>query len=534
MKGLTVDINMSKSIDDVMGNTIFLDLQNVAFCFLIMYIYTSVMLNGSFKWTDFRPFLTAIGLFSVLLGVIMANGIASAIGYSYMPHFSMIPFLMVGLGIDDMFVIMQVFRNLENVKESDIENKIGLTLRHAGVAISVTSLTDVCAFGVGAITVFPALQAFCVACSLGIAAIYLLQVTWFIAWLVLDEKRKQNEISCLPRKCEEKCTIQACIPMPSDITKKIWPGFTSLLESKLYHLIVLLISVTSLSIGVWGCFTIKQEINLSKFYPSDSYLRKWVDKFDHHFNDWELGFSIYTGALQSKEDFTKLDNMTRTLQRWIENEQTLVSMDNWWLQFTRHIDYYWNITDWKTLFDHSDGKDVQYYVSEFLYSPNGGKYISSLRFNETLSCNKPAPFVTGSAIPITYLKDYDSEGRNQKRKSLENFIVSLNTTGTFFSYGTYYFVWDVSAHVGFELWRNLGVAMLCICVVILLLLNNFVSCMLVNTSVILTVVDVVGFVGFWGITIDVVSLCTIVVVVGICVDYPVHILHSYLVSSGMY
>ena len=200
---------MSKSIDDIVGNTIFLDLQKVIFCFLVMYIYTSVMLNG-LTWSSMRLFLTAIGLFSVVLGVIIANGIISVIGYEYMAHFSMLPFLMVGLGIDDMFVIMRVFRNLEELAEFDIETKIGLTLRHAGVAISITSLTDICAFAAGAITVFPALQAFCVACSLGIAAIYVLQITWFVAWLVVDDKRRQKKTShCNEpvKKCCEKLKI---------------------------------------------------------------------------------------------------------------------------------------------------------------------------------------------------------------------------------------------------------------------------------------------------------------------------------------
>jgi len=54
----------------------------------------------------------------------------------------------------------------------------------------------------------------------------------------------------------------------------------------------------------------------------------------------------------------------------------------------------------------------------------------------------------------------------------------------------------------------------------------------VNLSVVISVINVVGFVNFWGITIDIMSLFTIVLVVGICVDYPVHIVHSYLVSEG--
>ena len=55
-----------------------------------------------------------------------------------------------------MFVIMQCWYNLESdprAKNRDIVEKVGLTLQHAGVAITVTSLTDVFAFGIGAVTV---------------------------------------------------------------------------------------------------------------------------------------------------------------------------------------------------------------------------------------------------------------------------------------------------------------------------------------------------------------------------------------------
>ena len=60
-----------------------------------------------------------------------------------------------GIGIDDMFVIMQCLSNLSDQQKSTLPlpEQIGQAMRHAGVAISITSLTDVCAFGVGAITV---------------------------------------------------------------------------------------------------------------------------------------------------------------------------------------------------------------------------------------------------------------------------------------------------------------------------------------------------------------------------------------------
>ena len=54
-----------------------------------------------------------------------------------------------------MFVIMQCFHNLDPDQHEhvDLHEKIGLTLRHAGVAITVTSITDIFAFGIGAVTV---------------------------------------------------------------------------------------------------------------------------------------------------------------------------------------------------------------------------------------------------------------------------------------------------------------------------------------------------------------------------------------------
>lgn len=64
-------------------------------------------------------------------------------------------YLCPGIGIDDMFVIVQCWFNMKK-EESDtlpLHEQIGLTLRHAGVAVTITTLTDVFAFGVGAVTV---------------------------------------------------------------------------------------------------------------------------------------------------------------------------------------------------------------------------------------------------------------------------------------------------------------------------------------------------------------------------------------------
>ena len=57
-------------------------------------------------------------------------------------------------------------------------------------------------------------------------------------------------------------------------------------------------------------------------------------------------------------------------------------------------------------------------------------------------------------------------------------------------------------------------------------------CLMVLMCVVLTLVDIVGMLHFWGLTIDIISCVTIVLAIGLCVDYSVHIGHAYLIGKG--
>ena len=59
--------------------------------------------------------LAAIGISSTGLSIVASWGICSAVGLSYGPMHSLIPCLLVGLGIDDMFILVQSWDNLVRV-----------------------------------------------------------------------------------------------------------------------------------------------------------------------------------------------------------------------------------------------------------------------------------------------------------------------------------------------------------------------------------------------------------------------------------
>ncbi len=104
--------------------------------------------------------VSVAGIFCIGFSVIIACGICSAFSLASGPVNQILPFLILGIGVDDMFVIVQCWTNLypdylssKKPSKMSIAERMGSALQHAGVSITVTSLTDIAAFGVGAFTV---------------------------------------------------------------------------------------------------------------------------------------------------------------------------------------------------------------------------------------------------------------------------------------------------------------------------------------------------------------------------------------------
>ena len=127
--------NVAKSFSDLSSEAI----EGDAFIFgcgtAIMFIYVQLML-GKFNFVEQRPGLSSVGICCCFLGLLTSYGICSGVGLVFSPMHAIIPFLFVGIGIDDMFVIVQCHSNLaktEAGKDLSLLEMMGLTLKHAGV-----------------------------------------------------------------------------------------------------------------------------------------------------------------------------------------------------------------------------------------------------------------------------------------------------------------------------------------------------------------------------------------------------------------
>ena len=101
-----------------------------------------------------------------------------------------------------------------------------------------------------------------------------------------------------------------------------------------------------------------------------------------------------------------------------------------------------------------------------------------------------------------------------------------------FHHSAIYVAWQTDEIIGLELWRNLGLALGAIFLITLVILANIHLCLFVICIVIVTLTDIVGYLHFWGVTINVISSINIILSIGLCVDYSLHIAIAYMVAKG--
>ena len=164
----------SRSFGDEIGATIGGDANLLSMGFLVVFIYIVIML-GKFNMVEQRAYLALIGVAAIGMGIGTSIGISSLFGLEYTSMNTILPFLLLGIGIDDMFVIVQSFANIRNPDDmaKPLVQRFGLTLKHSGVAITITSITDLMAFGIGATSVLPALRSFCIYTAIGIFSVFI-------------------------------------------------------------------------------------------------------------------------------------------------------------------------------------------------------------------------------------------------------------------------------------------------------------------------------------------------------------------------
>ncbi|XP_037081976.1 NPC intracellular cholesterol transporter 1-like [Pollicipes pollicipes] len=526
--GVTWYYSAGKSFGEISSSAIFGDVKYLVFGYMVMFMYIQLML-GRCNMVEHRTYLSMVGVFSVALAIVVSFGLCSSLGVFFGPVHNILPLLLLGLGVDDMFVILQCWEMLTpDERLRPLEERVGRTLQHAGVSITVTSLTDFVAFAIGASTVLPSLESFCVYAAVGILAVYFIQATWFVAFFTLDQRRIEcrrdglvpcyTHVDWTPNACSQKSFFQ-------NFFGRV---YAPLILGRVGKVVVLVLTCLLLAVFSWGLSQLRQEFNPLWFLPSDSHLAQFHRSAEHYFpTEGEKGVVFVSGV-----DFA--DNMPQMalLSERLSADPSIQRVESWYDEFQYYINYnkYGELPT--RLYDSYQFLPM---LGQFIFSPRGGKFQKFLRFNGTLECGSPAPPIEIAMVSYTHTLMNGPVEQIPAMQRVKQIAKSVNFTGDaplVQPLAEIYASWETDQVIEFELYRNMGLALLCVFVMVLFLIADLIVCLLVLACVVFTLVDVGGLMFFWGLTIDTVSCIDVVLAIGLCVDYAAHVGHTFLTQRG--
>ncbi|ESO88138.1 hypothetical protein LOTGIDRAFT_165877 [Lottia gigantea] len=516
----------SRSFDDEGYGAINSDIKLLSAGFSIVFLFVMVSL-GNFNMIEHRIIVSLLGLTSVGLAILFAYGVATALDIIYGPIQSIMPFLLLGIGVDDMFVIVEAMRNLSpSEKRLPLPERIGTVLKHAGVSVTVTSVTDIVAFGIGASTVIPALSAFCIYAALGIFALFILQSTFFVACLTIDQQRREvNRNACICCYTHKLYSPNSCsqIQFLPLFFEKYFAPFLLKLPVKILVVCTVIIVV---SFNLWRFILLKQDFNLTNYIPSDSYAYQYVHAKQKYFNDEGKDTAIYCGDIDYYKYRRQLDVVHYLLE------------DNQYIQNGSIISWYKTFQQYKqsTGITIATESDYNHHVFQFIKS--AGKNLRSfIKFNST---REPVR-IKASYFTMKHTLQIDSSDQIKAMDSIRTIVdeemlpqYHSDTLPTYkcFPYSRNYLTYETNKVLLYELYRNLGLAGGCILLVTMILIANFYTSLMVFSCVIFTLIDVGGTLELWGVTIDTASSVLMILSVGLAVDYSAHIGHTFMTISG--
>lgn len=190
--GLNLFVFTFRSIDDSINDSTGGDVKYISITFAIMCTFTCLALIR-FKSCDFvsgHSMAGTVGILVVAMGIVSGFGLVIICGTKFTSTVGILPFLILGVAIDDMFIILhELDRRNFNLPPQKI---IAEVLEEVGGTVTMTTLTDLVAFAVSTTSAFPAVKYFCTFAAVGLTFSFLMIMTIFVAFLVFDIKRIKN------------------------------------------------------------------------------------------------------------------------------------------------------------------------------------------------------------------------------------------------------------------------------------------------------------------------------------------------------
>ena len=196
---MDVAFNSERSVQDELDRETYGDVATIAVSYILMFIYITLSL-GHIEKFSFASFMIeskiTLGMFGVMIVIVSVSASVGIFGFIGIPAtliiFEIIPFLVLAVGVDNIFILVQTFQRSHRLPDETHEEHVGRIVGEVAPSMLLSSAAECTCFFLGALSDMPAVKAFALYAGAALLIDFLMQITCFVSLLSLDMARQQN------------------------------------------------------------------------------------------------------------------------------------------------------------------------------------------------------------------------------------------------------------------------------------------------------------------------------------------------------
>ncbi|XP_023225988.1 patched domain-containing protein 3-like [Centruroides sculpturatus] len=477
-----------------------------------------------------KPWLGIAGCVSPFISTVAAFGLLTYCKVNYFALNAIILFLMLGIGVDDSFILLAAWRRTD-VKAS-VPDRMKEAYAEAAVSITITSLTNFFAFCMGFMTPYNCIHIFSAYSALAIIFDYIYQLLFFGGLMALDgyrEKHKLHSIFCWPVKQNYPNNENGVYLKSTNKKKKdnIFMAFFGnvlggILGKPIIKIIVILAFFVYLAGAIYCMRFIQEGSDVVKFFPYFSYVFEYISIEDKFFHNYTHQVQVVVNQTLDYSNVTVQNDIEEFLQSFesapfTSDSSTTESWLREFLAFTKSPVAEFSLSGYNL----SDSEDfLNAFRNVFL------KMKIATRFRNDVVFNKEGDKITASRFLIS---SYDDKTGDDKK----TFFRNVRKIGENSKFSTIIFNFRF---MYYELYSNiLSNCLKAICsaggtviIVFIIFTPNILFLLSITITVVSIQVGLIGYMSLWNVSIETTALITLVMCTGFCVDYTVHMSYIFI------
>ncbi|KRX48329.1 Patched domain-containing protein 3 [Trichinella murrelli] len=478
---------------------------------LLTALLVSVLCTGDS--TTSKPLEGLAGLVNSLLAIAAAFGLVAAVGVPYNSTVTVVPFITLALAVDDTFILLAAWHQTD--RRLGPASRLGLCLKEAGPAITVTVSTDVFSFLIGVFSSTPAVSSFCIYTVAAILFDYIFQLTFFCAVAAYGGRREASSRHCLfywktVDKRTTTTTAPARINPVQRILSKLYAQFWQWPASRLF---VLVIYAVYLVVSLYGASTIRVNLTPENLLVTNSPLKRYIWLAEQYIYPQGFSADVYILNAPDMRNRTQLKRVQQFVDE-LEHSRFAVGHDStsFWLEpFQRYMQHLG-----------ADDDEFYDYLSDFVHLSSNERWTRHLRFDQRPGRRHlltQFSFTTGFKITDWVSR---SDMVVQWRQLCDRYADLKPVV-----YDEYNFIADQVVSLKTTTLQEVGVAFCCMGLVCALFIRQRDVLFWVLWSLFSMDLGVIGLLALWNLDMDPTLVVSVLMSIGLTVDFTIHMAYHY-------